>query len=398
MNVLMFSLDTTFLTKEGTARGDTLSRHIEVAKLLSRLHVVVFSVGKASRRILRPTDRLTIYPTQSLNKAMRVVDAFRIAVGICRRNRIDVLTTQDPFFTGMVGLAIRAFFSKRSPRRGRIPLNVQVHADFFGNPYWLKERLLNRFLSVTGKMIIRRADNVRVVSSSLKQKIIAMGVPESRVWNVPCGGGINVEKFSSADGASVRARHLPGGCDRMVFFAGRLTKQKRVPDLLRAATKVVGEVPGVAFVIAGEGAELPAVKALSSRFGLDKKVVFVGNIPYDHMPRYFAAADVFVLPSGYEATPRVVVESVAAGLPIVTTRVSGISKLVVEGENGHIVPVGRPGELAEKLIEVLRNIERYRQGAARQKSVLEMYDRRINLSREAEVFSQIAREAAAHAT
>lgn len=382
MKVLMISLDTTFLAEEGTARGDTLSRHVEIAKMLSHLHVIVFSVGKARRPILHPTEKLTLYPTQSLNKVMRVFDALRLAVEICRRNRIDVLTTQDPFFTGMVGLATRALF--------RIPLNVQVHANFFGNRYWERERLLNRLLKVTGKMILRRADNVRVVNQSEKEKIARLGIPQNRIWHVLGGGGINVERFSAADGSSARRRHLPAGCARMVLFAGRMTKQKRVPDLLYAARKVMRELSGVAFVLAGEGKELPAAKALCSRLGLDDNVVFTGTVAYEEMPAYFAAADVFALPSGYEATPRVLMESVAAGLPIVSTRVSGAEGLVAEGENGHIVPVGASREMAEKLVRVLKNVEEYRKGAVRRKSVLELYERRRNLPRLMEIYEQIA--------
>jgi glycosyltransferase involved in cell wall biosynthesis len=384
MHVLMISLDTTFLAEEGTARGDTLLRHIEIAKMLSHLHVIVFSVGKARRAVFRPMEKLTVYPTQSLNKVTRVFDAFHIGSRICRRHRIDVMTTQDVFFTGMVGWALRALY--------QIPLNVQVHADFFGNRYWIKERLLNRLLHVTGKIILRRADNVRVVNRSLKENMIRLGIPEGRVWHVFGGGGIDVEKFSAADGSSIRKRHLPAGCERMALFAGRVTKQKRVTDLLYAAGRVRRELPETAFLIAGEGKELPRAKALCSRLGLDDRVVFAGNVPYDEMPRYFAAADIFALASGYEASPRVLMESVAAGLPIVATRVSGVSELVAEGKNGHIVPVGRPPELAEKLVRVLKNIERYRQGAARQRSILELYNRRRNLPRLLEIYSQIARE------
>jgi len=383
MNVLMISLDTTCLAEEGTVRGDTLSRHIQIAKMLSHFHVVVFSVGKAPRAVLHPTEKLTIYATQSANKAMRVLDSFRVALKVCRRDRIDVLTTQDPFFTGVVGLAIGRLF--------RIPLNVQVHADCIGNRYWIRERLLNRFLNVIGMAVIKRADNVRVVSSSEREKMFRLGLPEDRIWNIPTGGGINVRRFLSADGAKVRKRYLEGGYQQMVLFAGRLTKQKRIEDLLYAAKRVVRELPGAVFVVAGEGSELPAARALRDALGLEAKVIFPGNVPYEQMPGYYAAADVFVLPSAYEGTARVLMESVAAGLPIVTTRVSGVSPLVVEGENGHIVPVGRPHEMAEKLIHVLKKIEQYRQGAIRQRKVVERYDRRRNLPRVVETWEQIAR-------
>jgi teichuronic acid biosynthesis glycosyltransferase TuaC len=383
MNVLMISLDATFLADKRTARGDTLRRHIEIAGMLSHLHVVVLSTGKARQPVRRHEGKLTVYPTQSPNKLMRVLDSFRIGARICRRERIDVLTTQDAFFTGLVGCAIGALFG--------IPLNVQVHADCIGNRHWMNERLLNRVLNVTGKAVLRRANNVRVVSLSEKEKMVRLGVPEDRVWNIPTGGGINVERFSSADGPSVRRKLLPEGCDKIVLFAGRLTKQKRIGDLLYAAKRVVWELPETVFIIVGEGAERARAASLCRSLGLDARVIFVGNVPYEQMPNYLAAADVFVLPSAYEGTARVRMEAVASGVPVVTTKVSGVSKLVFEGENGHIVPVGKAQELAGKLIRVLKRIEAYRQGAARRKPAARAYDRGGNLPRLVEMWSQIAR-------
>lgn len=384
MNVLMISQDATVFAKQDSVRSDTLLRHKELATMLSHFHVVVFSVGRVQHARLHPTDKLSLYPTQSLNKLTRFLDGFRIAARVCREHRIDVITTQDPFFTGMVGYAIR--------RRYGVPLNVQVHADFFGNRYWIGERLLNRFLSVIGKAILRRADNVRVVSQGDKDRIVRrLGISAKRVWPVLGGGGINVEKFSSGDGVSIRTKLLPAGCNQMVLFAGRMVKQKRLSDLLHAAARVLREAAGVCFVLVGEGKELSHAKVVCSKLGLKDKVMFPGNVPYDEMPAYFAAADVFLLSSGYEATPRVLMESVAAGLPIVAADVSGASDLVAEGQNGHIVPVRRPEELAKRLLQVLKNLEHYREGAARQKALLNVLDRRRNLPRLVDVYSQIAR-------
>jgi hypothetical protein len=86
MTVLMISLDTTFLAEKGGARGDVLLRHIRIAEKVSHLHVIVFSTGSARAASLRPTEKLTLYPTQSVNKAMRVPDAFRIGLRVCRRD------------------------------------------------------------------------------------------------------------------------------------------------------------------------------------------------------------------------------------------------------------------------------------------------------------------------
>lgn len=384
MNVLMISQDATCLAREGTVRSDTLLRHREIANKLSHFHVVVFSVRRLSDARFHPTDRLTLHPTQSLNKLTRVLDAFWVAARVCRRHRVELVTTQDAFFTGVVGWAIS--------RLHRIPFEVQVHADCIGNRYWINERLLNRVLNVTGRWILKRADNVRVVSESEREKMLRLGIPGDRIWNIPGGEGINIEKFFFADGSGIRRRLLPEGCDRMVLFVGRVTKQKRIPDLLLAAKSVARTLRNVCFVIVGEGKELPRVRELAAKLALGDRVIFTGNVPYDEMPGYFAAADVFVLSSGYEGTARVLMESVAAGLPIVTTKVSGVSELVADGENGFIVRVGCPSIMAKRLIEVLSDVERFCQGAERRKSALKLFDRRRNFPRLVEMWSQLARK------
>ncbi|MDP2897928.1 MAG: glycosyltransferase family 4 protein [bacterium] len=384
MNVLMISQDATCLAKEGTVRSDTLLRHREIANRLSHFHVVVFSVGRVKHTRLHPTDTLTLHPTQSLNKLTRAPDAFRVAARVCRRHRVELVTTQDAFFTGVVGWAIS--------RLHRIPFEVQVHADCIGNRYWINERLLNRVLNVTGRWIVKRADNVRVVSESEREKMLRLGIPGGRIWNIPGGEGINIEKFSFGDGSGVRRRLLPEGCDRMVLFVGRVTKQKRIPDLLLAAKSVVRTLRNVCFVIVGEGKELPRVRELAAKLALGDRVIFTGNVPYAEMPGYFAAADVFVLSSGYEGTARVLMESVAAGLPIVTTKVCGVSELVADGENGFVVPVGCPSVMGKKLVEVLSDVERFRQGAERQKVALTLFDRSKNFPRLMQMWSQVARQ------
>ena len=383
MNVLMISQDATCLAKEGTVRSDTLLRHREIATRLSHFHVVVFSVGRAMHARLHPTDALTLHPTQSLNKLTRALDAFRIAARVCRRHRIDLVTTQDAFFTGAVGWAISRIY--------RIAFEVQVHADCLGNRYWIRERVLNRVLNVTGRWIVKRADNVRVVSESEREKMMRLGIRNDFIWNIPGGEGINLEKFSSADGSDIRRKLFPPRCERMVLFVGRVTKQKRIPDLLLAARRVVRTIPKVCFVIVGEGNELAAAERLAAKLGLGDRAVFTGNVPYDEIPAYFAAADVFALSSGYEGTARVLMESVAAGLPIVTTKVSGVAELVADGENGFVVPVGSPRDLAKRLTEVVTDIERFREGAKRRKGVLTLFDRSRNLPRLIQMWSEVAR-------
>jgi glycosyltransferase involved in cell wall biosynthesis len=145
-----------------------------------------------------------------------------------------------------------------------------------------------------------------------------------------------------------------------VFFLGRLSAPKGLWDLLAAVPPVAAAVPNVRFVLGGT-AEFPAVEQ-----ELAKRITQEGLAPYVELPGIltgaeklaaFAAADCFCLPSHLENQPVVLLEAMAAGLPVVSTRVGTIPELVTEGREGFLVTPGDRAGLAAALIRVLGDPE-----------------------------------------
>jgi phosphatidylinositol alpha-1,6-mannosyltransferase len=102
--------------------------------------------------------------------------------------------------------------------------------------------------------------------------------------------------------------------------------------------------------------------------------LLLGPVPHQTVPAYYAACDVFALPSRYEGNARVLAEAAAAAKPVVTTDVSGARDTVLEGQTGYIVPVGRPNVLAGRLLEVLADPERADQMGLRARDhILRLY-------------------------
>ena len=94
-------------------------------------------------------------------------------------------------------------------------------------------------------------------------------------------------------------------------------------------------------------------------------MLWTGSVSHADLPAVLAACDLFVLPSAYEGFPRVLMESASAGLPIVTTEVSGSDDAVVEGETGFVVPIGDAAAFADRVERVCADPERARRmGAA----------------------------------
>jgi starch synthase (maltosyl-transferring) len=134
------------------------------------------------------------------------------------------------------------------------------------------------------------------------------------------------------------------------LYVGRLDVQKGVDVLLHALALAQRHSSGLHIVIAGAGPEQASLVDLARQLHIDSHVHFLGW--RDDVPALLRAADFFVLPSRWEGMPNAVLEAMAAGLPVIATRVEGLTQLVRDGETGKLVGIDRPEELAEAMIEL----------------------------------------------
>jgi glycosyltransferase involved in cell wall biosynthesis len=141
----------------------------------------------------------------------------------------------------------------------------------------------------------------------------------------------------------------------VALFAGRLAPQKAVGDLLRALDLLQHVRGDLVTWIAGDGPDRAALEDLARAFRLGGRVRFLGH--RDDVPRLLAAADLLVLPSRYEGLPNVVLEAMQFGKPVVATAAPGTTEVVVDGETGLLVPVGRPPALAQAIRTVIDDPE-----------------------------------------
>jgi glycogen synthase len=114
---------------------------------------------------------------------------------------------------------------------------------------------------------------------------------------------------------------------RVVLYVGRLAAMKGVDTFLRAAARVVTVVPDVLFVIAGEGPEYPRLVQLAARLGVGERVMFLGKVSEEEREVLLAGASVFVLPSVVEPFGIAALEAMAAGVPTIVSRTSGVAEI-----------------------------------------------------------------------
>jgi glycosyltransferase involved in cell wall biosynthesis len=235
------------------------------------------------------------------------------------------------------------------------------------------------------RLASRRIARVVAVSESVRRSLVDhYRLPESKV--VVIRNGVDLARFEPADErARARARAGLGlpSLGYLVGSAGRLTPQKGFDVLLRACARMQG---AWVLAVAGEGEDLPGLRALAAELGIEDRVRWLGRVP--RMEEFYAALDVFALASRWEGLPLTLLEALAAGVPAVATAVDGTVEVLSAG-GGVAVPADSPEALGAALdlwrgSEVLR-----RQAAAQAARVGRTFDWRNTWAAYAALYEEI---------
>ena len=167
---------------------------------------------------------------------------------------------------------------------------------------------------------LRRIDRWQAISQRIAQ-FLRTRVPPERVGAVP--NAVDVDRFAGTP-------HAPGPA--RFIFVGRLVEEKGIPTLLEAFCDTVADFPNIHLVIVGTGPLMDELRARTTALGLDGSVTFTGH--RDDVQALLAQANVGVLPSEFEGLSNALLESMASGLPMVASRISGNEDFVSEGYNG----------------------------------------------------------------
>ena len=141
---------------------------------------------------------------------------------------------------------------------------------------------------------------------------------------------------------------------KKVITVSRLVKKNGVADLIKAMKFLDDDVN---LLIAGDGELKNKLVRLVDKLGLVDRVRFLGNVSHDELPRYLWASDVFCRPSLSEGLGNVFLEAMAAGLPIIGTKVGGIPDFLVDDETGLFCEVGNPKNIAANIKRILTDID-----------------------------------------
>lgn len=263
---------------------------------------------------------------QSIAPISPTPKAFAVTRDALARFRPDVIHVHEPFVPGPSMAAVL---------RASAPIVATFHAN--------AERSV--LLSAAAPMLkgIWKRLAVRVAVSDAAAAFVGQSMGKGAMRIVP--NGADIELFAAAEPA-----RLPAG--RRILFVNRLDRRKGFRVMVDAFSALAAERPDVLLVVAGDGPERPALRELPIE--TRSRVVMLGTVPHDELPPYHASAEVFCAPAtGRESFGIVLVEAMAAGLPVVATDIAGYREVVRDGTEGILVPPSDPKAIAEAIGRVL---------------------------------------------
>ncbi|MGE5417005.1 MAG: glycosyltransferase family 4 protein [Acidobacteriota bacterium] len=246
---------------------------------------------------------------------------------LTRNLKLDIVHVHSPFILGQIGA--------KCARRLNLPLVFTYHTQYDQYAHYVPiGQELARDLTVKySRNFCNRCDLVIAPSDDLRHLIAGYGVT-TPIDVIPTG--VDVERFSSGDRTWLRCKYNIPDSHRICLFVGRLAPEKNIDFLIRAFAGLKIIYPNVCLVIVATGPLEKELKKLTIEEGLqlDRDVIFTGLLPSEELVNAYRGADVFTFTSLSETQGIVLVEAMAAGLPIAAVKGTGTHEMVEDGQQG----------------------------------------------------------------
>lgn len=314
--------------------------------------VIVFA--PASENYDRSTDTSNVYRFSTLPNPFDAdytiaAPYSRPVAKALRRLDFDVIHTQHPFWVGAWG----AWYARLMD----LPLVTTIHTDYrlFTHVIPLPEPLVEGYMRVRVASYCNKCDLVTTPVKSMRRLLRRQGV-RTPIKLLP--NPTAIAEFQKGDREKVRSRLAVSSDTVLLGFVGRLSPEKNLGFLLRAAEQVLRSHPQTALLLVGDGPERAALEAQVKR-PLRDRVFFAGAVPHAEVPDYQAALDIFVSASLSETQCLAYTEAMATGRPVVALKAPGAEDMISSGRNGLLATDPEdPADLASKIAELVEDRER----------------------------------------
>ncbi len=349
MKILIINLDKNIFKADSRSLNDLK----DYSRFFDKLFIISWTREK--EKPIFYENRLFVYPTNSSSRLFYIFDTCRIFRKFIKKEKIDLVSSQDPFETGFAAFLISRFF--------KISLHLQAHTDFL-SPYFRKGSPLNCFRVLIAKFLIPRADCIRVVSSRIKMSLKKLcHKPKKEAIVLPIF--VDIEKIKKAMVKTDLHKKYPQ-FDFIILMASRLTAEKNINLAIKAMKEICdtnirmhandannANKKNVGLIIVGEGTKEKKLKACSSK--IKTNVMFE---PWtENLASYYKTADLFLLTSNFEGYGRTVVEAMAGKCPVIMTDVGLAGEVLIDKKDGLVIPVGNKKKLVEGILKLIENRE-----------------------------------------
>src|SRR5215216_458769 len=292
------------------------------------------------------------YPSLRLPLAVDIPTALPVSSFVDQlipKLKLDVIHTHHPVLLGQTA-ATKA-------RDLNLPLvftfhtQYQEYTHYFPFPQEQVQEFLKNTIMNWMREFMRKCQHIVIPSESMRSILVNDYGLVDRFTVIPTG--IDIAPYKRADGAALRSER-GWNDDKVIISVGRLAEEKNWITLLQAFALAQKRHPKIRLVLLGDGPQAETLRQLAGELGITERVTFTGNVPFNDVPTYFKAADLFAFASLTETQGLVTLEAMASGLPVVAVDASGTRDILEDGKQGFLTQ-NDPQGLANGLVKVLED-------------------------------------------
>ncbi len=340
-NLAQFDCEITILTPH--VSGLKFSESVNNIKIVRFPYFFPFSYQKMKRAGGIP-NLIEKHSFTLLQFPLFILFEFFYTFKLCKKTNFDIVHTHWLFPQGFIGFVIRRVF------------NIKHVCSLHGSDIYLVNRhLLLRlaarvFYSSSDYIVPNSSDTYNLFNTIMKKKgqnteIIPMGVDTKKFH--PNNLGINIKKNED---------HF------QILCISSLIKRKGIEYLIIAMMKITQKYPKLKLVIIGEGSEKNKLIELIKEFNLKDNIELLQNLDEATLLKYYISSDIFILPSihyqGFsEGLGVVLIEAMACGIPVIGTKIGGITDIIEDNANGFLISEKSPDDIANRVLLILSNPE-----------------------------------------
>ncbi len=207
------------------------------------------------------------------------------------------------------------------------------------------------------KIYLKLSDRLAVVSKGLLEDLKTEYGITDKIFVIQNGVNINHFLKGNRDSKMHFKQKLDIDCKYLLFFIGVLNGRKGEFDLIKTMVEVVSENADVNLLIIGNGPTTEIAEKMIKSLHLEKNIKIIPRVKHSEIKMYYMASDLFILPSYSEGLPKVVLEAMACGTPVVASNIPGHREIINHNETGYLFKTGNNSDLALTIINALENVE-----------------------------------------